>query len=152
MYVLYFWQTGFGWARWVISNEDITAVVPDSYPQNYAMPVAKILKINSALGDLGFNRMTFLLSSRGASPRTSEVYHLSNDRLWRKADIGETPTSAKYQQPDIPENRLLTPELYSRPGRLSFGRLTGATSRRSVCVHRQGELKRGAERQICGGR
>jgi hypothetical protein len=83
MYVLYFWQTGFGWARWVISNEDITAVVPDSYPQNYAMPVAKILKINSALGDLGFNRMTFLLSSRGASPRTSEVYHLSNDRLWR---------------------------------------------------------------------
>ena len=53
LYVLHFWQTGFGWARWVISNEDITAVVPDSYPQNYAMPVAKIFKINSALGDLG---------------------------------------------------------------------------------------------------
>ena len=87
LYVLHFWQTGFGWARWVISNEDITAVVPDSYPQNYAMPVAKILKINSALGDLGLNRMTFLLSSRGACPRRSEVYHLSNDRLWRKADI-----------------------------------------------------------------
>src|ERR1700716_771541 len=82
MYVLHFWQTGFGCARWVISNEDITAVVPDSYPQNYAMPVAKILKINSALGDLGLNRMTFLLSSRRACPRRSEVYHLSNDRLW----------------------------------------------------------------------
>src|SRR3979490_2888511 len=83
LYVLHFWRTGFGWARWVISNEDITAVVPDSYPQNYAMPVAKILKINSALGDLGLNRKTFLLSSRGACPRRSKVYHLSNDRLWR---------------------------------------------------------------------
>jgi hypothetical protein len=96
LYVLHFWQTGFGWSRWVISNEDITALVPDSYPQNYAMPVATILKINSALGDLGFNRMIFLLSSRGACPRRSEVYHFSNDRLWRKADFGQLTIS---QQP-----------------------------------------------------
>jgi hypothetical protein len=60
----------------------------------------------------GFSNRSVLLSNADAK-----------DGLWRrKADIGETPTSAKYQQPDIPENRLLTPELYSRPGRLSFGR------------------------------
>src|SRR5260370_33034010 len=83
--------------------------------------------------------------------RVGRKLTFGTDRSWRKADIRETPTSAKYQQPDIPENRLLTPELYSRPGRLSFGRLTGATSRRSICVHRQGELKRGPLGCVCRG-
>src|SRR6202049_4253937 len=45
----------------------------------------------------------------------------------------------------------MTPDLNSRPGRLLFGRLTGATSRRSVCVHRQGELKRGTVGHVCRG-
>src|SRR6202047_345698 len=45
----------------------------------------------------------------------------------------------------------MTPDLNSRPGRLLFGRLTGATSRRSVCVHRQGELKRGTVGYVCRG-
>src|SRR6202011_1373649 len=43
------------------------------------------------------------------------------------------------------------PELNSRPDRLFSGRLTGATSRRSVCVHRQGELKRGPVARVCRG-
>jgi hypothetical protein len=38
----------------------------------------------------------------------------------------------------------LSLERISRTGRLFSGRLPGASSRRSVCVHRQGELKRGA--------
>src|ERR1700680_2007021 len=67
------------------------------------------------------------------------------------AQSGHSRNTDVYQQPDIPENRLLTPELYSRPGRLSFGRLTGATSRRSICVHRQGELKRGPVGCVCRG-
>src|ERR1700676_4767639 len=45
----------------------------------------------------------------------------------------------------------MTPDLNSRPDRLFFGRLTGAALRRSVCVHRQGELKRGAVGQVCRG-
>src|ERR1700693_3116947 len=36
-------------------------------------------------------------------------------------------------------------------GRLFSGRLTGATSRRGVCVHRHGELKRGTVGYICRG-
>src|SRR6266850_7654289 len=43
------------------------------------------------------------------------------------------------------------PELNPRPGRLFFGRLTDATSRRSVCVRRQGELKRGTVGYVCRG-
>src|SRR6202022_4673837 len=45
----------------------------------------------------------------------------------------------------------MTPERNSRPGRLLFGRLTGANSRRSGCLHRQGELKRGAVGYVCRG-
>jgi hypothetical protein len=42
------------------------------------------------------------------------------------------------------QDDAIDPELNSRPARLFFGQLTGATSRCSVWVHRQGELKRGA--------
>jgi hypothetical protein len=50
-------------------------------------------------------------------------------------DLRVTLTSAFLHDQD--------PERNSRAGRLFFGWLTGATSRSIVCIHRQGELKRG---------
>src|SRR5271156_5105045 len=54
---------------------------------------------------------------------------------------------------DYPRGEAAGPSHYrkSRPHRPFFGRLTGTTSRRRVCVHRQGELKRGTVGYVCRG-
>jgi hypothetical protein len=77
-----------------------------------------------------------------------------NIRYWRETDsvsasrdvrsLGQSRSSAEAPTlPFLAQN--------SRPGRLFSGRLVRATSRRSVRVHRQGELKSSTMGYVCRG-